>query len=277
VTILDPSNTFSKPMRSGTTSVLSVPGEQPAPVERVPGVARGAIHLRDYESKALGRSRRLRVYTPAAYEKSSARFPVLYLLHGSGDNEATWTELGRAHVILDNLIATRKAVPMIVVMTDGHAFLGNEPEGRAKNIAAFERDLLEDVMPLVETHYRTVNTPDKRAIAGLSMGGGQAVAIGLKHLERFAWIGGMSSSVREPEHNFAAFLANPVTDAKRLRLLWLAIGKDDFLLKENRLFNQLLAERRVPHEYIETQGNHSWPVWRRYLAELAPRLFVGGK
>ncbi len=275
VTMLDPANTFVKPMRSSTTSILDVPGEKPAPADRIPGVPRGTMTLHDYDSKSLGKTRRLRVYTPAAYDaKGKTRFPVLYLLHGSGDNEATWTEYGRANVILDNLIAAKKAQPMIVVMTDGHAIIGSSPETRGQNASAFARDFLEDVMPFVESRYRIRAEREHRAIAGLSMGGNQALTIGLNRRDLFAWVVGMSSSIREPEKPLAAFWAEPVSKKTPLRLLWLGIGKDDFLLKENRAFDALLSAKQVPHEYQETIGNHSWPIWRRYLADVAPRLFV---
>ena len=274
VALLDPSNTWVKPSRSSTTSsleVLGAPGAPRALTERQPGVARGTVHLIEYNSRALGRERRLRVYTPAEYEaRPRARFPVLYLLHGSGDNEAVWTEFGRAHVILDNLIAAKRAVPMIVVMPDGHAAVG---AARAQNAADFSRDLLQDVMPLAESRFRIRADRQHRAIAGLSMGGNQALLAGLNHRDRFAWVGGMSSSIREPQAPLAAFWADPVSTRTPLRLLWLAIGRDDFLLKENRAFDALLREKKVPHEYAETEGSHQWPVWRRYLAALAPRLF----
>ena len=149
--VLDPSNTAIKPMRSNSTSILDVPGAKPSPCDPKAGVPRGTVHLHDYESKSLGRTRRLRVYTPASYDADKeARFPVLYLLHGSGDNEATWTELGRAHVILDNLTAEGKAKPMVVVMTDGHAVAPGAANARGQNLPSYERDLLEEVMPFVE-------------------------------------------------------------------------------------------------------------------------------
>lgn len=275
LTVLDPTNRQTKPMRSPTTSVLDVPGTKPTPCEPLPGVARGTVHLHDYESKALGH-RRLRVYTPAAYAKDTrTRFPVLYLFHGSGDNEATWTEFGRAHVILDNMIASGAVKPMIVVMTDGHAIGSGEPEGRTRNVVAFEQDLLGEVMPLAESQYRIQADRNHRAIAGLSMGGNQSLLIGLNHRDKFAWVGGMSSAIRDTAP-LDPFFAHRERDDKSfpLRLLWFAIGKDDFLLPQNRAFDTQLTEKKVVHEYIETEGNHSWPVWRRYLVLLAPHLFA---
>lgn len=275
VATIDPANTFVKPMRSATTSGLLVPGAHAVPLERRAGTPRGTVHLHDYASASLGRERRLRVYTPAVYARDpAARFPVLYLLHGSGDNEATWTEFGRAHIILDELIAAGKAQPMIVVMTDGHAVGSGAAETRGQNASAYERDLIGDVMPLVEARYRTWADREHRAIVGLSMGGNQALLAGLNHRDRFAWVGAMSSAIREPEQPLATFWADPVSAKTRLRLLWIAIGKDDFLLEENRRFTALLTARNVPHEYIETAGGHRWTVWRRYLADFAPRLFV---
>jgi enterochelin esterase family protein len=272
--VLDPANTRIKPMRSNSTSILDVPGTKPSPCDPQPGIATGGVHLHEYDSKPLSTRRRLRVYTPAAYDADKdARFPVLYLFHGSGDNEATWTELGRAHVILDNLIASGKAKPMIVVMTDGHAVAPESPD-RTKNLSAFESDLLGEVRPLIEARYRTRAGREGRAIVGLSMGGGQSLTIGLRHRELFAWVGGMSSAVREPEQSLADFLKNPNDPAAPLRLLWFACGKDDGLAKANRTFDELLTKNGVAHEYHETEGNHSWPVWRRHLAEFAPRLFA---
>lgn len=274
VAMPDPANPRSKPSRTMSTSVLDVPGEKPAPIEPVPGLARGTVHLHDYESKSLGRIRRLRVYTPPGWDaKSGTRHPVLYLLHGSGDNEAVWTEFGCAHTILDRLIAAQKTVPMMVVMTDGHASESSAAALRPENYEMFARDFLEDAMPFVEARYLMAADRSQRAIAGLSMGGNQALLIGLNRRDLFAWVAGMSSAIREPREPLAAFWSDPVSEKTPLRLLWLAIGREDFLLEENRAFHAMLTAEKVPHEYQETDGSHQWRVWRRYLAELAPRLF----
>jgi enterochelin esterase family protein len=274
LTISDPQNPLLKPMRTPTSSMLLVAGEPPVPLDYRAGVPRGTVHLHDYDSKALGRVRRLRVYTPPGYDAAGARrYPVLYLLHGSGDNESTWTEFGKANVILDNLIAAKKAEPMIIVMTDGHAVIAQTRDANLKNTDAFASDLLGDVMPLVESNYRTLADRDHRAIAGLSMGGNQSLLIGLNHRELFSWVGGMSSAIREAEQPLATFWAEPNSSKTPLRLLWLRIGRDDFLIKENRAFDALLTERHVPHDYAESAGGHIWPNWRSYLTELAPLLF----
>jgi enterochelin esterase family protein len=241
-------------------------------------VPHGTVRLHDYQSTSLGRLRHLRVCTPPGYERARGRYPVLYLFHGSGDNEATWTALGRAHLILDNLIAQKKATPMIIVMTDGHAFspqFTGMPTTNmiSRNVSDFERDLLEDVMPWVGANYRVRKEAAGRAIAGLSMGGGQSLTIGLNHAELFAWVGGFSSFVRNPETAVAKALGDPETTNKKLKLVWIACGKDDRLIDNARQLDELLMKKNIRHEFLETEGNHSWPVWRRYLAQFAPLLF----
>ncbi|HMV47167.1 MAG TPA: alpha/beta hydrolase-fold protein [Blastocatellia bacterium] len=233
----------------------------------------GAIHIHYYQSKATGEMRRLHVYTPPSYDNdAAARFPVLYLLHGSGEDDATWTTLGNAHSILDSLVAQGKAKPMIVVMPNGQA-VPNTPEARGRNTEIFRRDLLGDVLPFIEANYRVKPDRWNRAIAGLSMGGGQALTIGLNHPELFAWVGGMSATINAPEQTFATALGNAKATNTNYKLLWLAIGKDDFLLKTNQRFDKLLSATGIKHTFNVTEGNHSWPVWRRYLAEFAPLLF----
>jgi enterochelin esterase-like enzyme len=275
---LDPANRWLKPMRSPTTSVLDVPGPQPTYYD-FQAVPHGTVLLHDYLSKALGNVRSLRVYTPPGYDqKSRKKYPTLYLFHGSGDNEATWTALGRAHLISDNLLAAGKVKPMIIVMTDGHASFsqpaGTNVDARRRNLEAFEKDLLQDVVPFIESHYRVNTEPAHRAIVGLSMGGGQSLGIGLTHPELFGWVGGMSSAVYNPEQTLALPLSDPSGINKKLKLLWFACGKSDFLLKNNQDFDHLLTTKGLAHEYHETEGNHSWPVWRRYLRDFLPRLFV---
>jgi enterochelin esterase-like enzyme len=278
---LDPMNPGVKPMRSPTTSILEVPGNPPR-VWEFQDVPHGTVRLHDYQSQALGRLRHLRVYTPPDYEHGNRRYPVLYLFHGSGDNDATWTVFGQAHWILDNLIAAGKAKPMIVVMTDGHAyspqFTGMPSTNMiSRNVLDFERDLLGDVLPLVEAHYRVRKEAASRAIAGLSMGGGQSLTIGLNHPELFSWVGGFSSFVRDPENAVGKALANPQVTNKKLKLLWIACGKDDRLMENARQLDELLKKNHIRHEFLETKGNHSWPVWRRYLADFAPLLFQESK
>jgi enterochelin esterase family protein len=279
---LDPGNPGVKPMRSPRTSILEIPGDPPR-LDEFQDVPHGTVRVHQYRSRSLGRLRELYVYTPPGYDRDvQARFPVLYLFHGSGDNDATWTVFGRAHLITDNLLAQGKAKPMVIVMPDGHAMppqprapgTSGPGAGMSRNIAAFERDLLEDVMPLVEANYRVRNDPTSRAIAGLSMGGGQSLVIGLNHPERFAWVGGFSAAVADPATSISAALADPKATERAVRLVWIACGKDDRLIENARRFSAALDEKGIRHEFQATEGNHSWPVWRRYLAEFVPRLFV---
>lgn len=274
---LDPANSAVKPMRSPRTSILDIPANPPLPHD-FQNVPHGTVRQHAYASKALGKRRALVVYTPPGYDlDSTSRFPVVYLLHGAGDNEATWTALGRAQWITDNLLAQGRCRPLILVMTDGHAQApapaGAAPEARGQALGAFQKDLIEDVMPFVEANYRARPGPTNRAIIGLSMGGGQSLTIGLNHPELFAWIGGMSSAVSNPEQAIKAALADPPATNEKLKLLWFACGKDDFLLKANKQFDELLAARGVRHEFKLTDGDHSWPVWRRHLVDFLPRVF----
>jgi enterochelin esterase family protein len=275
MSVTDPANAVLKPMRSPRTSVVDVPGDPPR-LHEYQDVPHGTVRLHEYASKALGRRRPLRVYTPPGYDKDpAARFPVLYLFHGSGDNEATWTSFGHAHLIADNLLAQGKAKAMIVVMTDGHAVVG--PEARGKNVEMFGKDLLEDVMPFVEANYRTKADRESRAIVGLSMGGGQSLTVGLNHLELFAWVGGFSSAINNPEGTVATALADPAATNAKLRLLWIACGKDDGLVKNAQGLSDVLKAKEIRHDLKITEGNHSWPVWRKYLGEFLPLLFAEGK
>ncbi|NLH40282.1 MAG: esterase [Planctomycetes bacterium] len=269
--MIDPGNPAIKPMREPRTSILQIPGQPPLLYD-FQDVPHGVVHSHTYFSKSLGRLRELAVYTPPSYnQKPDERFPTLYLQHGSGDNQATWVVHGKAHWILDNLIAQGKAKPMVVVMMDGHA-ADRSTNGPGGNTGAFERDLLQDVMPFVEASYRVKPDAANRCIAGLSMGGGQSLTIGLNHLDLFAWVAGFSSSAPS-EDAVAGLLGDPAAANAKLKLLWIACGKDDFLLKRNEDFIALLKGKGIRHEWRLTEGTHCWPVWRGYLAELAPKLF----
>lgn len=271
--MIDPGNPAIKPMREPRTSILHLPG-QPALIHDFQDVPHGTVREHTYRSRSLGRLRELAVYTPPGYDQHpDARFPTLYLQHGMGDNQATWVAHGKAHWILDNLMAQGRARPMVVVMMDGHALgFGSSASGFASNTQAFESDLLENVLPFIEANYRVKTGAEHRGIVGLSMGGGQSLTIGLNHLDTFAWVGGFSSAPPAREAVSAPF-EQPQAANQRLKLLWIGCGKDDFLLQRNEEFVALLNEKGLRHEWHLTEGNHSWPVWRRYLAEFAPKLF----
>jgi enterochelin esterase-like enzyme len=272
VGMIDPGNPAIKPMREPRTSILHLPGQPPL-LHDFRDVPHGVVRQHTYRSQALGRLRNLAVYTPPGYDQSpDASYPLLVLQHGSGDNQDTWVAHGKAHWILDNLIAEKRARPMVVVMLDGHAAVATGAGGPQNNTVLFERDLLEDVLPLVEKAYRLKSGAEHRGIVGLSMGGGQSLTIGLNHSDRFAWVGGFSASVPSRE-SVATAIDHADTTNGRLKLLWIACGKDDFLLRRNEDFIGLLKERNIRHAWRLTDGNHSWPVWRTYLGEFAPLVF----
>jgi enterochelin esterase family protein len=259
-------------MREPRTSILHLPAQPPRNHDWQ-DVPHGTVRSHTYASKSLGRLRELQVYTPPGYDQHpDLQYPVLYLQHGMGDNQATWTVHGKAHWILDNLIAQGRAVPMLIVMMDGHAVVPGTPGNIDSNTQAFERDLLSDVIPYVESNYRVKKDPSGRALVGLSMGGGQSLTTGLNHPDTFAWVGGFSSATPAAE-SVASALSQPTATNDKLKLLWIACGKNDFLLARNQEFIQLLQSKNLKHEWHLTEGDHSWPVWRLYLADIAPRLF----
>jgi len=270
--VIDPGNRHLKSGPGSHGSITQIQANPPAPWDWT-NVPHGALTLHAYDSKAVGHVRHLVIYTPPGYlrDTSGTKYPVLYLFHGSGDNDAGWTELGKAHLILDNLIAQGKAKPMVVVMPDGHAV----PAGSgiaANNLEMFEKDLLGDVMPLVESNYRVIPDAAHRAIIGLSMGGGQSLTIGINHADTFAWIGGMSSYVPNAPQTIGPAIDAPGF-ADKVKLLWIAIGKADFLLKGNEEMIEFLKSKNVKHTFVLSEGGHQWPVWRRYLVEFTPQIF----
>lgn len=273
---LDPLNPSFKPQRETGKSIVQIPGTPPNPWDWQ-DVPHGTVHQHQYHSKALGRQRELWVYTPPGYEAAAdRRYPLLVLQHGSGDSHATWVMHGKAHWILDNLIAAKKAQPMIVVMLDGHP-LGavsrdSAPQRRGAAMDAFRRELFEDGLPLAESLYRVKPGAENRAICGLSMGGGQSLTVGLGNLDRFAWVGAFSAAPPSAEVT-QAVLTDPAAANSKLKLLWIGCGQDDFLKTRNEEFVAALKSKEIRHQWELTAGDHSWPVWRRYLAEFAPKLF----
>jgi enterochelin esterase family protein len=272
VRMTDPGNVHIKPGRQTNSSIVFIQGNPPL-LHDWQNVPHGAVTIHAYASKALHKVRRVVVYTPPGYSKDTGtKYPTLYLFHGSGDIESCWAELGRAPLILDNLIAQGKAKPMLIVMPNGHAVEQGESPVPTKNLEMFEKDLLGDVMPLVEDNYRVVPDAAHRAIIGLSMGGGQSLVIGMNHPDMFAWIGGMSGYVPDAEHTVGASVTAPGFGDK-VKLLWFAIGKQDFLLDQNKALDAFLTSKNVKHEFVLTEGAHRWPVWRGYLADFAPLIF----
>jgi enterochelin esterase family protein len=265
----DPRNDKVKLGRGSISNMVDVPGDKPGPHDLRP-VPHGVLHTHRYESKALGgKSRGLVVYTPPGYELDlTGKFPVLYLLHGSGDDEYGWTNVGLAHQILDNLLAEGKAVPMLVVMPNGHAVERRRGEPN-NNTTAFEAELLGDIIPLVEMSYRVKPGAENRAIAGLSMGGGQAWAIGMSHLDKFAYVcpfsmGGGSPGIVEK--------IDPAEANRKLKLLWIGCGRADQGFARSEKLCADLTAKGVKNTWHPSNGAHTWIVWRKYLAEVTPLL-----
>lgn len=282
VSVIDPRNPATSESNGNTWSLVGVPGASWMDTQEV---AHGAVAEVTYHSSSLERFRRMHVYTPPGYQNGKGRFPVFYLLHGAGDCDDSWTSVGRAGFILDNLIAQEKAQPMVVVMTAGHTgafgFGGPRP-----TVDEFAQDFVNDVMPYIEANYRVHTDRKNRALAGLSMGGGQTLNIGIPNLEKFAYLGVFSSGVfgivprpGAPERQGPGFEERHeaiLDDAKLkegLKLFWFGTGKDDFLVETSRATVEMFRKHGFAVVYRETEGAHTWIVWREYLREFAPQLF----
>ena len=281
VPVPDPFNARVKPSAIwGIQNLVEVPGVGPAPYD-LRDVPHGVVSVIRYQSKLLGAPRALYVYTPPGYDSAKAtKYPVLYLLHGFGDDESSWTSVGRANLIADNLIAEGKARPMIIVMPNGHSAPLPTPASPADflpaigrwfpvNTDSFRRELLDEIIPAVESRFRVRPDAAHRAIAGLSMGGGESLAIGLGNPERFGWVAGFSSAASYVEQSLGT-----MPPAKSRQLLWLGVGRQDFLFAENQKLNDALDARHINHVWHLTEGAHTWPLWRAYLSELMPMLFT---
>jgi enterochelin esterase family protein len=281
VTVIDSRNQAVSESNGTVWSVVHVPGSDFA--DSSPNVPHGAVAQVNYPSSALNRMRRMHVYTPPGYETSQDKYPVLYLLHGASDCDNSWTSVGRANYILDNLIAAGKARPMIVVMPAGHTgpfTFGAPPSSDGRpNLGAsdFENDFTNDIRPFVEKHYRVLADRPNRAIAGLSMGGAQTLNIAATQLEDFGYVGVFSSGL---------FLRNPAdwvkehqaklddTSARQgLKLLWFSTGSQDFLLARTKQTVELFKQHGFEPVFKESPGGHTWINWRNYLNEFAPQLF----
>lgn len=277
--VIDPSNSLILPNLLQTENMVHVPGPSTLPWEIDDG-PHGSIDHRFYKSNVIGDERDFYVYTPPGYDpKAATQYPVLYLLHGFGQESGSWNEVGFANRILDHLIDEGKAVPMIVVMPTGYGgteILGHDAYWndaiRTHSFDKFAKSLFDEVIPQVEHGYNVKPGRDARAIAGLSMGGAQSLLIGLNNLDAFGWVGSFSSGgLRE---NFAQEFPKFNASANAgLHLLWVACGTEDGLLPINRDFNKWLSAQGITHSAIETPGNHTWMVWRRNLASFAPLLF----
>jgi enterochelin esterase-like enzyme len=240
------------------------------------GIPSGKLDSIKYESKTVGSIRKALVYTTPGFSRDK-KYPVLYLLHGIGGDEKEWLKGGNPQIILDNLFAEGKIKPMIVVMPNGRAMkddraIGNimAPE-KVQAFATFERDLLDDLIPFIEKTYPTMTDRENRAIAGLSMGGGQSLNFGLGNLDKFAWVGGFSSApnTKLPE----VLVPNPEEAKKILKLLWISCGDADGLISFSKRTHEYLLQNNVPHVYYIEPGGHDFKVWKNGLYMFSQFLF----
>jgi enterochelin esterase family protein len=283
IAYLDPGSVLIKPNLLNLQNEIEVHGTQPMDWD-VQNVPRGVVHHHFYQSQTLGRASDFYVYTPPDYNPKN-KYPVLYLLHGYSDDASGWTAVGRAHVILDNLIAQNKIKPMVVVMPLGYGTMDmithtwtawSDKELVNRNFTQYNQILLNEVRPQAEKMYSISKDRKDNAIAGLSMGGGESLRTGLNHLDDFAYIGAFSSAVPDKADFDQVFpnLASEVQkDKDRLKLLWVACGTDDRLITSNRAFTAWLKQQQIPVTVIETPGRHTWMVWRDNLIHFTPLLF----
>jgi enterochelin esterase-like enzyme len=277
-------------------TVVEVPANPPR-FDQLQNVSHGSLNLHTYASKTLGRQRMLFVYVPPEYySEPSRRFPVLYLYHGGRGSELQWANEGRANVIMDNLIAGKKAVPMIVAIPNANLdepgpLVGQPapPAGAAMDNYVFaEKEIVNDIVPFVEKQYRTVPDREHRALAGLSAGGGVSMNVGLKRLDVFAWIGEFSSGLFggvgapgtfgsyapfDVEKLSPGFLKDPAATNKRLRLLYFSCGQQDSRLPFQTKAAETLRAQKINVTFNSYPGVHEWKVWRHSLADFAPLLF----
>ena len=272
VTTPDPVNPRIKLRARTSASLVNVPGDPPELWE-ARDVPHGKVEVNWEKSRVTGDTRAYHVYTPPGYKPGGwKRYPVLYLLHGNNDTASGWTDVGKANFILDNLIAGKRAVPMIIVMPWGHAvpFAG----AQSNNTSMVERYLIEEVMPQVEKKYRIARGRENCAIVGLSMGGGHALHIGLSHLDRFSAVAAFSSAVPPRfDFRFNSLLENPDTTNKKLKLLWIGCGRQDPAFERNQKLSELLTAHKIRNTFHPTEGLHNFAIWRKYLVEVAPLLF----
>ena len=277
VGVADPGNQDLFPNENFKASLVDIPGGEPS-IYSVQDVPHGELTYGYYQSRTLSRTRPLIVYTPPGYRAGTDKYPVLYLVSGTTDTEETWFKVGRANFILDNLLAQKKAVPMIIVMPYGNMMNGtpmpSSPEA-AKMYQVFSDELVGDIIPYVEANYRVSAGRDRRAIAGFSRGGGQSLFTGFYNLDKFAWIGSYSAYLTPEvfDKYFPGASANVDATNRQLKLLWLGVGRSDFLFPQATAFMDLLKERKLVHQTLITEGGHTWMNARHYLTDTLQLYF----
>ncbi len=273
VTIVDPRNVVTSSSQTQVQSLLIVPGD----FSETRDVPHGAVSQARYVASALGNARReMYVYTPPGYEKDAVKYPVLYLIHGGGDTAISWSTVGRANDILDNLIAEKKAKPMLIVMPSGWTPAGGQVMTSDATKDPFNSEMLKDIIPFIESHYRTLTTPESRALSGLSMGGIQTLNTGLHNLGTFSYVAVMSSGwILESDRQFfyTSEAAKIPAYNSKLKLFWWGWGQTDIARANGLAVIDEFKRRGVKIETLETPGGHEWANWRTYLHEVAPKLF----
>jgi enterochelin esterase family protein len=278
IQVADPRNTAIFPNEGFQSSIVEITGETPL-IHTVQNVPHGTLSYRYYNSSSLG-IRPVVIYTPPGYETNTAiKYPVLYLLHGTTDTEETWTKVGRANIILDNLIHMGKAKPMIIVMPYGRAFpVISKSSGSLRNWAnlqEFKKDFHQNLLPFIEQNYRVKADKDNRAIAGFSGGGGETLYLGLNNTDMFSWVCGFAPGMLKEEfnrNNEIAF-ANPLLLNQRLKLFWIGVGKEDGLYPVISDYLKVLEGKKIRHETFISDGGHTWMNCKLYLTLIAQRLF----
>jgi enterochelin esterase-like enzyme len=269
-----PRRGFGGPIELGPDDTRAFPPE-PEDFDKVrDGIPRGRLEMVEYDSRTVGNPRKALIYTPPGYS-SDTKYPVLYLLHGIGGDEEEWRRGGQPHVILDNLIADKKAAPMIVVMPNGRAQPNDRAEGNvmatAPAFANFEQDLLKDLIPFIESKYSVTADRESRALAGLSMGGGQSLNFGLGNLDTFAWVGGFSSAPNTKPP--AELVPDPQAAARQLKLLFISCGNRDGLIRISQRVHAYLKENNVPHIWHVDDHAHDFQHWKKALYQFSQLIF----
>ena len=268
---------FGGPIELGSDDKQIYPDPDDSIVANRDDIAHGKLEMIEYDSKTVGATRKLNVYTPPGYSADKT-YPVLYLLHGIGGDETEWQRFATPDMLFDNLIADEKAVPMIVVMPNGRAQKNDRAEGNvfesAPAFAVFEQDLLDDVIPAIEARYSVQADREHRALAGLSMGGGQSLNFGLGHLDQFAWVGGFSSApnTKKPEE----LVPDSDKAKEQLKLLWLSCGNKDGLINISQRTQRYLKEQGIPHLWNVDSHGHDATHWRNNLYHFAQLVFKVG-
>jgi enterochelin esterase family protein len=278
VQVSDPLNQAIFPNEGFKSSIVEITGDKLL-VHTVQDVPHGTLSYRYYNSPELG-IRPVVIYTPAGYEKNiKTNYPVLYLLHGTTDTEETWTKVGRANIILDNLIYQKKAVPMIVVMPYGRCYpVISKSSGSLRNwdnLQEFKKDFFQNLLPFVEGNYRTINNKDNRAIAGFSGGGGETLFLGLNNQDIFRWVCGFAPGmlVEEFDRNNAGAFADPEKTNQNLKLFWIGVGKEDITYDVVQKYAKILDQKNIKHELFISEGGHTWMNCKLYLSTILPKLF----